>query len=208
MKTSRLKIAIQKKGRLNQASMEFLRSLGLRFAANGYALLTECENFDLDVLLLRDDDIPEYVSRGVVDFGILGENVLFEKQAGAQVLRRLNFGKCRLMIAVPKNSGISDLKGLEGERIATSYPRLLGEYLRRNDIDAAVIPITGSVEITPELNLADAVCDLVQTGNTLRAHDLTPLLTVLESQAVLIESPFRKAEKSGFIDKFALASMP
>jgi ATP phosphoribosyltransferase len=197
----RIKIAIQKTGRLNQASMDFLASRGLEFLPNGHSLVQECKNFDLDVLFLRDDDIPEYVSRGVANFGIVGQNVLLEKRMVAEVIRNLDFGRCRLAIAVPEGSAIKTPRDLEGERIATTYPRLLKDYLKRTGIDAAIIPISGSVEITPELNLADSICDIVQTGNTLRAHKLVPLVTILESQAVLISSPFSTARKNQFLSE-------
>lgn len=197
----RLKIAVQKSGRLNQASMGFLASCGLSFAPNGNSLILPCQNFDLDVLYLRDDDIPEYVSRGVADFGIVGQNVLAEKEVNLKVLKKFDFGKCRLMIAAPASSNIKKPQDLEGERIATSYPKLLGSYLKKEGLEAAIIPISGSVEITPDLNLADAICDIVQTGNTLKAHNLVPLFTLLESQAVLIESPVDKEAKTKFLSK-------
>ncbi|MEK7161890.1 MAG: ATP phosphoribosyltransferase [Patescibacteria group bacterium] len=202
MKTpERLRIAVQKSGRLNQGSMDFLVSCGLAFAPNGHSLILPCQNFDLDVLYLRDDDIPEYVSRGVADFGIVGQNVLAEKEFKPKILKKFDFGKCRLMIAAPADSVIKTPKDLEGERIATSYPKLLIDYLKKEKLEAAIIPISGSVEITPDLNLADAICDIVQTGTTLKAHDLVPLFTILESQAVLIESPINKQFKEKFLLK-------
>ena len=188
MTKPRLKIAIQKSGRLNQASFEYLRERGLTFSENGHSLIQPSTNYPLDILYLRDDDIPEYVSRGVADFGIVGENVLQEKQVATRIVQKLPFAECRLVIAVPENSSIRNANDLEGERIATTYPYLLSQFLSERGISAAVIPISGSVEITPELNLADAICDLVQSGATLKAHRLKPLETVLESQAVLITS--------------------
>ncbi len=185
----RYKIAIQKSGRLNVASQEYLSKQGLIFAENNRSLVQPCTNAPIDLLHLRDDDIPEYVSRGVADFGIVGENILRETQAQVHVVEKLGFAHCRLVIAVPKNSTIQTVQDLEGERIATSYPHLLSSFLAQNDVSAAIIPISGSVEITPELNLADAICDLVQTGTTLDAHNLKPLFTILESQALLISSP-------------------
>ena len=195
MKTNSLKIAIQKKGRLSEASLAFLNSLGLKFIPNGRALIQKCEGRDLDLLFLRDDDIPEYVSRGIADFAIIGQNVLLEKKMDAEVIRELDFAKCRLDIAVPESSPIKTPKDLEGERIATTYPELLKGYLSENNINSAVIPIQGSVEITPELNLADAICDIVQTGNTLKAHNLKPLVTILESKALLITNNVSKNGK-------------
>ena len=195
MKNSRLKIAIQKNGRLSEASLAYLSSLGLKFTPNGHSLIQKCESRDIDLILLRDDDIPEYVSRGIADFAIVGQNVLLEKQMKAETIRELDFAKCRLSIAVPENSLIKTPRDLEGERIATTYPQLLQNYLIQNNINSAIIPISGSVEITPELNLADAICDVVQTGNTLKAHNLKPLVTILESKALLITNDVVKKGK-------------
>lgn len=201
MTNDKLKIAVQKSGRLNQASMDFLASCGLQFVPNGNLLIRPCQNFNLEILYLRDDDIPEYVSRGVADFGIVGQNVLAEKGINLKILRKFEFGKCRLMIAAPAVSAIKGPKDLEGERIATSYPKLLTSYLKQQKVEAAIIPISGSVEITPDLNLADAICDIVQTGDTLKAHNLLPLFTIMESQVVLIESPVEKKDKEPFLSK-------
>jgi ATP phosphoribosyltransferase len=193
--SSRIKIAVQKNGRLTQPSWEFLSSLGVKFEANGRNLITPCDNCPVDILHLRDDDIPEYVSRSVVDFGIVGENVLYEKNSHVNVLKRLGFCPCSLVIAVPESSQISVLEDLEGERIATSHPRLLTKFLREKEINAAIITIRGAVEVTPRLNLADAICDITQTGRTLRENNLIPLAAVLESQAVLVECPFPKPDR-------------
>jgi ATP phosphoribosyltransferase len=198
-KIDRTRIAIQKRGRLTDPSLDFLYSLGLKFTPNGRNLVTPCESVPIDILHLRDDDIPEYVCRSVVDFGIVGENVLYEKNAHVDVLKRLGFCPCSLVIAVPEDSWIKGLEDLEGERIATSHPRLLARFLRERGINAAIITIKGSVEVTPRLNLADAVCDITQTGSTLREHNLVPLVTVLESQAVLIESLFPKPNRLDFL---------
>lgn len=193
--SNRTKIAVQKRGRLAEPSLDFLRSLGLRFNPNERSLVTPCENHDIDILHLRDDDIPEYVCRSVVDFGIVGENVLYEKNVPVNVIKRLGFCPCSLVIAAPRGSQIKALEDLEGERIATSYPRLLVDFLEEKGINAAIISIKGSIEVTPTLNLADAICDITQTGRTLKEHDLIPLVTVLESQAVLIESSFPRPDR-------------
>jgi len=195
-----LRIAVQSHGRLSEPSLEFLRSLGLEFRTNGRVLITSCENLSLDILHLRDDDIPEYVSRQVADFGIVGENVLREKGAKVKVLKKLGFGRCSLVIAVPENSSLRSPADLEGERIATTYPKILAGFLKEKKINAAIIPIEGSVEIAPSLNLADAICDLTQTGKTLKEHHLVPIVKILDSEAVLIESPAVKKEKSEFFD--------
>lgn len=197
--TGRLKIAVQKSGKLYDASMKYLSSLGLRFAVKEKSLMLSSENADVDVLFLRDDDIPEYVASGVADFGIVGENVLKETNLDLQIIKNLGFGKCTLMIAVPEKSGIKKLDDLEGKRIATSYPKLLMDYLRKKNIGASVTVLSGSVEITPELDLADAVCDLVQSGDTLKAHNLIPIANVMDSSAVLIESPSENEKKAEFI---------
>ncbi len=192
------KIAVQKNGRLSEPSLNFLYSLGLKFESNDRNLITPCDNYEIDILHLRDDDIPEYVCRGIVDFGIVGENVVYEKNVRVNFLKKLGFCPCWLVIAVPKGSHIRRVEDLEGERIATTYPRLLGEFLGERGINAAVITIQGSVEVTPRLNLADAICDITQTGKTLKEHDIIPLITVLESQAVLIEAPFPRPERVRF----------
>ncbi len=184
----RQRIAIQKKGRLFEASMEYLVSRGLSFPQNGRSLISSSENADVDLIYLRDDDIPEYVSRGVADFGIVGENVLAEKGIELPIVSKLGFGQCKLMIAVPEGSRIKEPADLESKRIATTYPKLLSDFLKKEGVKAEVVPISGSAEITPELDLADAICDIVQTGATLEAHDLVPLFTVMESQAVLVRN--------------------
>ena len=170
MNKDRIIIAIQKKGRLSDASMAFLKSLGIEFAPNENYYIQKCRDRNIDLLLLRDDDIPLYVNRGIADFAIIGENMKIESGFDVEVIREFDFAKCSLVIAVPKNSSIIKPSDLEGERIATSYPQLLKTYLAKNNINATIISIAGSVEISPELNLADAICDITQTGETLKAH--------------------------------------
>ena len=196
MKTKeRLKIAVQKSGRLYQSSMDFLTSRGLSFSADSRSLIRTCQNSNIDIVYLRDDDIPEYVSRGIADFGIVGQNVLAEKGLTLRIVTRLGFALCRLVIAVPRCSRIRTVEDLQNLRIATSYPKLLTDYLGKSNIKASIVVVSGSAEIAPRLGLADAVCDLVQTGATLEANDLVPLCTVLGSQAVLVGSPVRKRSK-------------
>ncbi|MDO8552095.1 MAG: ATP phosphoribosyltransferase [bacterium] len=195
----RQRIAIQKSGRLHKASMDFLTSRGLKFPPNERSLILPCENYDIDLLYLRDDDIPEYVRSGVADFGIVGENVIAEKGVELPVIEKLDFGRCRLVIAAPSDSRIKAPKDLEGKRIATSYPKLLSKFLSANGIEASIVQISGSTEITPELDLADAICDIVQTGSTLKAHDLVQICDIMESQAVLVESPQKKITKDRFL---------
>ena len=186
MNKDRIIIAIQKKGRLSDASMAFLKSLGIEFAPNENYYIQKCRDRNIDLLLLRDDDIPLYVNRGIADFAIIGENMKIESGFDVEVIREFDFAKCSLVIAVPKNSSIIKPSDLEGERIATSYPQLLKTYLAKNNINATIISIAGSVEISPELNLADAICEITQTGETLKAHGLKPIVTILESKALLI----------------------
>ena len=195
MKKEKLKIAIQKKGRLSEASLNFLNSLGLTFIPNGRSLIQKCKDQDIDLILLREDDIPEYVGRGIVDFGIIGKNTFFEEKVSMNIMRELNFAKCVISIAVPEHSVIKTSRDLEGERIATTYPVILKNYLKENQINAAIIPIAGSAEIAPELNLADAICDVVQTGNTLRAHNLKPLIKIMDLNAILIGNDVVKKGK-------------
>lgn len=153
-----------------------------------------CKDKPLDILFLRDDDIPEYVERGVADYGIVGENVLLEKRTRVTVLQKLGFGKCSLIIAIPTLSSIKTVAQLEGKRIATSYPDITQQFLQIQRIKAEVITIKGSAEIAPNLNLADAICDLTQSGRTLKENNLMPLTTILESEAVLIQTPYSKTK--------------
>lgn len=192
--SKRLKIAIQKKGKLSDPSINFLQSLGLEFNDNGRKLVNPCLNCDIDILYLRSGEIPEYVNRGIADFGIVGQNVLVEKGLEFRQSKPLKFSECELIIAISQLSNIASAQGLEGKRIATSYPRTLKQYLDQNSINAEIVTMSGSVEIAPILDLADAVCDLTQTGNTLKANDLVVIDTILKSEAVLIASPFVEGE--------------
>jgi ATP phosphoribosyltransferase len=200
-----IKIAIQKNGRLAEKSLRLLKKAGLSFEVGSGRLFASCENFPLDILFVRDDDIPEYVRDGVCDLGIVGRDVLKESEISLETLLELGFGKCHLAIAVPKEGMIENIKDLQQKRIATSYPRVLARYLRENKIDARVVSISGSVELAPSLKVADAICDLVSTGSTLRTHDLKSITTVLESQAVLVvpTQNFPTAEKAAIIDQLA-----
>ena len=191
----RLKIAIQKSGRLTDESVNLLRACGLEFEFSKQGLYSPCKNFDLDLLSLRDDDIPEYVQDGVADLGIVGENIVREKRARVETLAQLGYGSCRLMISVPQRSSIRTIQGLRGKRIATTYPVILSQFLRTNRLKANIVELSGSVEIAPTLDVADAICDLLSTGTTARMNGLRPLHTVLESEATLITNKKSSQEK-------------
>ena len=193
----RLKLAVQKDGRITEDSVALLRASGLEFDFSPRSLFSPCANFPLDLLSLRDDDIPEYVQDGVSDLGIVGANVLEEKGARVKVLERLGFGKCRLALCVRRSDKLKTLEGLSGKRIATSYPKTLERFLALQGIDAEIIEISGSVEIAPALNVADATCDIISTGSTARINGLEPILNLLESEALLIanESILESADR-------------
>jgi len=181
-----LKIAIQKSGRLNEKSVQLLKNCGLNFENYKSSLITSVSNFPLEILFLRDDDIPEYVQDGIADLGIVGENVIAETEAQVQYLQRLGFGKCSLKIAVPNHSEINELSDLNGKAIATSYPVILQKFLTENNISADIRMISGSVEISPALELSQAIFDIVSTGGTLRSNGLVPFADVMKSEAILI----------------------
>jgi ATP phosphoribosyltransferase len=181
-----LKIAIQKSGRLNENSVALLKNCGLSFENYKSSLMTTVSNFPIEILFLRDDDIPEYVQDGIADLGIVGENVIEETEVEVNYLQRLGFGKCSLKLAVPKGGPIVTLEDLQNKSIATSYPVILSKFLSKNNIQADIRTISGSVEISPGLGLSDAICDLVSTGGTLRSNGLEPFADVLASEAILI----------------------
>lgn len=181
-----LKIAIQKSGRLNEKSVQLLKNCGLDFENYKSSLITTVSNFNLEILFLRDDDIPGYVDQGIADLGIVGENVIDETQANVEYLQRLGFGKCTLKLAIAKDSPIQELKDLNGKSIATSYPVILKSFLDEYKIIADIQTISGSVEIAPGLGLSDAICDIVSTGGTLKSNGLKPFADVRKSEAILI----------------------
>ena len=197
----KLKIALQRSGRLAEGSTELLRKCGIRFSNGSGKLRAEAADFPLDLLFLRDDDIPEYVVDGVADAGIVGENVLAENPKPVDQLERLGFGRCRLSIAVPRSLEYASLADLAGKRIATSYPRLLNDHLESRGVTADIHEISGSVEIAPSIGLADAVCDLVSSGSTLFSNGLREVETVMRSEAVLIARGGLDTERSAILDK-------
>ncbi|MBS1793114.1 MAG: ATP phosphoribosyltransferase [Acidobacteria bacterium] len=201
MKPVKLKIALQKSGRLSEDSMRVLKKCGIRFGSGLGKLRTEAENFPLEIFFLRDDDIPEYVADGVADSGIVGENVLAETGKPVETLEKLDFGGCRLSLAVPKNFDYRGLADLEGRRVATSYPNILRRFFAANGIGADVHTISGSVEIAPSIGLADAVCDLVGSGSTLFSNGLREVETVMTSEAVLVARGGLDAARQTILDK-------
>lgn len=188
MDQTKLRIAIQKSGRLYEDSVRLLKECGIDLRNVKDRLKTESDNFPLEVFFLRDDDIPQYVEDGVADIGVVGENVLFEKNKKATVVEELGFGKCRLSIAVPRNQPYDGIASLKGKRIATSYPFLVNGYLKQHNVHADIHEISGSVEIAPGIGLADVVADLVSSGSTLFMNGLKEVETILQSQAVLIKN--------------------
>jgi len=188
----RLRIAVQKSGRLAERSLDLVRDAGLRVIKGNNDLLYRIENYPIDLLRVRDDDIPTFVADGVCDLGIVGENVLEEVKNGgpnAEVVMPLGFGRCTLKIATPTGLDYAGPSSLQGLRIATSYPKILRRFLDEAGVDADIVTMRGAVEVAPRLKLAAAICDLVSTGATLEANGLSARETVLDSQAVLIKSP-------------------
>lgn len=183
-----IKLAIQKSGRLHEDSIRLLKDCGIAVKNGHNQLKSVAENFPLEVYFLRDDDIPQYVEDNVAHIGIVGENVLFEKNKAVEVVEGLGFGKCRLSIAVQKTDNYTGVQFLEGKKIATSYPVLTQKFLKENGVKAEIHEISGSVELAPSIGLADAVCDLVSSGSTLFMNGLQEVQTILKSQAVLIKS--------------------
>lgn len=183
-----LKVAIQKSGRLHDDSIRLLNDCGIAVKNGNNHLKSVAENFMLEVYFLRDDDIPQYVEDNVAHIGIVGENVLFEKQKSVDVVEQLGFGKCRLSVAVKKGENYDGIDYLKGKKIATSYPVITQKFLNDNKINAEIHEISGSVELAPSIGLADVVCDLVSSGSTLFMNGLQEVQTILKSQAVLIKS--------------------
>jgi ATP phosphoribosyltransferase len=196
-----LKLAIQKSGRLYEDSIGLLKSCGIGVQNNAGRLRAVASNFPLEVYFLRDDDIPQYVEDGVADCGIVGENVLYEKNKQVSIEEPLGFGKCRLSLAMPKGREFTDVNSLKGARIATSYPHLLGEYLKKNRVEAEIHEISGSVEIAPGIGLADYICDLVSTGSTLISNGLKEVEVILRSEAILISNRHQDLPKRQMLDK-------
>lgn len=198
---SKLKIAIQKSGRLSQKSVALLEECGLKFPNGGGKLITECTNFPVEILFLRDDDIPQYVEQNVAHIGIIGENVFLESEKAITIVEKLNFSVCRLSLAVPKEIDYPGINFFKGKKIATSYPNILQKYFKENRIEATVEVISGSVEIAPGIGLADGICDIVSSGSTLLSNGLKEVETVVKSQAVMVANPNLDEEAQQILNK-------
>ena len=198
---SKLKIAVQKAGRLNEDSLQLLKDCGISIDNGKDQLKASASNFPLEVLYLRNGDIPQYLKDGVVDVAIIGDNVLIEKGNGITVVEKLGFSKCRVSLAVPKGVNYKNINDLNGMRIATSYPNTVKEYFSKFNLTPDIHVISGSVEIAPSIGLADAICDIVSSGSTLFKNNLKEVEVMLNSEAVLAVSPTISAESQLILDK-------
>jgi len=198
----RLKIAIQKSGRLNDDSLKILKECGISISNGLDQLRSTVSNFPMEILYLRNSDIPQYLLDGVVDIAIIGENLLIEKDQGEiDIIERLSFSKCRVCLAVPKTFNYNSIKDLQGKRIATSYPNTLNMFLKEQGVEAELHEISGSVEIAPNIGLADAICDIVSSGSTLFKNNLKEVEVISRSEAVLAVSPLINVEKKEILNK-------
>jgi ATP phosphoribosyltransferase len=200
-KMSVLKIAIQKSGRLSENSIKLLEECGIKFSKGISVLKSSASNFPVEVLFLRDDDIPQYVEQQVADIGILGENMVFEKNKDVDIIEKLGFAYCRLSLAIPKEEKYTGPQYFNDKKVATSYPKILTDFFRKNNITAEIEEISGSVEIAPGIGLADAICDIVSSGSTLLTNGLKEAETILKSQAVIIGNKNLDAGKREILDK-------
>ena len=200
-KMSILKIAVQKSGRLSEKSLQLLADCGIKISNGERRLKAVSPNFPIEVLFLRDDDIPQYVEEGVADAGILGENEVWEKDKNITVVKKLGFASCRLSLAVPKDANYTGPQYFSGKKVATSYPVILQRFFNENNLDTAIETISGSVEIAPAIGLADGIFDIVSTGSTLQINGLKEVEVVTKSEAVLISNPNLSAEKQQILDK-------
>lgn len=201
-KMSKLKIAIQKSGRLYEESLQLLKDCGI-FVNNGKdQLKVSVDNFPMEIMYLRNSDIPQYLEDGVVDVAIVGENLLIEKGKNIRTIQKLGFSKCRVSLAVPKEVETDELSYFQGKKIATSYPNTLKDFLEKQGIFSDIHVISGSVEIAPNIGLADGICDIVSSGSTLFKNGLRETVTLLKSEAVLAQTPQLSPEKETILEKF------
>lgn len=198
---SKLKIAIQKSGRLNEESLKLLKDCGIAFDNGKDQLKVEVPNFPLEILFLRNSDIPQYLEDGVADIAIIGENLLFETQKNVEIVQKLGFSKCRVSLAIPKDVEVNDISFFQSKKIATSYPNTLQSYLSKNNIQSEIHVISGSVEIAPNIGLADAICDIVSSGSTLFKNGLKESQVILQSEAVLAKSTKLDEQKNQVLEK-------
>jgi len=198
---SKLRIAIQKSGRLNEDSLKLLKDCGISIDNGKDQLKAAASNFPLEVFYLRNGDIPQYLRDGVVDIAIIGENVLIEKGEGLTFVEKLGFSKCKVSLAIPKNETYTDMTYFQGKRIATSYPNTVNQYLTKKGIDTELHVINGSVEIAPNIGLADGICDIVSSGSTLFKNNLKEVEILLKSEAVLAVSPMISVNNKTLLDK-------
>jgi ATP phosphoribosyltransferase len=198
---SKLKIAIQKSGRLNQDSLKLLKSCGIDIDNGKDQLKVDVQNFPLEILYLRNSDIPQYLEDGVVDIAIIGENVLIEQQKQISIVEKLGFSKCRVSLAIPKEVEGDSLNYFDGKKIATSYSNTLNAFLKKNNINSEIHTISGSVEIAPNIGLADGICDIVSSGSTLFKNGLKETQVILKSEAVLAKSNLIEIEQQQILDK-------
>lgn len=198
---TKLKIAIQKSGRLNEDSVKLLKDCGISIENGKDQLKAAAQNFPMDILYLRNSDIPQYLQDGVVDIAIVGENLLIEKQKEAEKIVNLQFSKCRVSLAVPKEFEGAGIEYFQGKKIATSYPNTVKNFFKENNIDAEIHVISGSVEIAPNIGLADGICDIISSGSTLFKNGLVEIFTILKSQAVLAKGKNLSSEKMELLDK-------
>ena len=196
-----VRIAVQAKGRLFEETMELMKEAGIKLSNAKRTLLIPSKNFPIEVLFLRDDDIPQSVASGVADVGIVGENEFVEKEEDAQIVKRLGFSKCRISLAIPKDVNYQGVSWFEGKKIATSYPAILSNFLKANNIKADIHVITGSVEIAPGIGLSDAIFDIVSSGSTLVSNHLKEVEIVMQSEAVLIGHSALSEEKKEILDE-------
>ena len=196
-----IRIAIQKSGRLNQESLALLKSCGISIENGKDQLKAAARNFPVEVFFLRNGDIPQYLRDGVVDLAILGSNTLVEKGSDLEIIERLGFSKCRVSIAIPKADQFTEVAALSGKKIATSYPNTVKQFLAEHNIEADLHIINGSVEIAPNIGLADAICDIVSSGSTLFKNNLKEVVKILDSEAVLVQGPKVTEEQLEWINK-------
>jgi ATP phosphoribosyltransferase len=196
-----IRIAVQKSGRLSDDSLKLIKECGIKFHNGTGKLKSSSTNFPIEFLFLRDDDIPGYVADGIADLGIVGENELEEKDKNVSVLKKLGFSKCRLSLAIPKGEEYPGINYFEGKNIATSYPKILGNYLKKVNINADIHEISGSVEIAPSIGLAEGICDIVSSGSTLMMNGLKEVEEIFQSQAVLISNKGISSEKQATVEK-------